>query len=91
MLLKKLDRVSQVGEALDSLILDLGDITQVGHHLGQELLIVIRIQIFGDHLDTSLDFVHEVLDVSHLLSGVVVEEGGEAVDPVVDDGLKLLD
>jgi len=64
-LLKKLNRVAKLGEALNCLVLDLSDISQVGHDLGQELLVALvgKLLIFGEHLDAIRNILDEGLDV----------------------------
>lgn len=90
-LLKKLDGVAKSGESLNSLLLDLGHVSQVCHHLREKRLISLRLKIFGENFDAVSHILDKILNVSELLGGVLIQEACVAADPAVDDLLELLD
>jgi len=91
MFLQKLDRVSQSGESLHSLVFDLGNISEMSHNLSQKLFVACCGQISRQLLDATADFFDEVLDVVQLLGCVLIQVAGETINPVVDDRLELFD
>ena len=91
MLLKKLNSVAECRETLYCLLLDLSDVSEMGHHLGKEILLALRPQVSGQLFDTSGYLFDESLCVFELLCRVIVEEAGESFNPAVDDCGELLD
>ena len=90
-LLKKLNGVAECWEALDCLLFDLSDVSEVGHHLGKEILLALRPQVSGQLFDTSRYLFDETLCIFELLCRVIVEEAGESFNPAVDNCGELLD
>ena len=91
MLLKKLDGVAQVGEPLDGVLVNLSNITEVGHNLGKKLLITLGSEVLGQNFDTLRDLLDEALNVVKLLHSVIIKEACEFFNPIINSGLKLLD
>ena len=91
MLLKKLDGVAQVGEPLDGVLVNLSNITKVGHNLGKKLLITLGSEVLGQNFDTLRHLLDESLNVVKLLHSVIIKEACEFINPIVNSGLKLLD
>jgi hypothetical protein len=51
MFLEQLDSVSKCGEALEGLLLDLGHVSEMGHDLGEELLVLVVSQVLREYLN----------------------------------------
>ena len=91
MLLKELDSVPQLWEALHGLVLDLLHVTKVSHDLGQHLLLPLRVEALWKLFNSILHFIDEVLSVLELFVGVLEEENGELLNPLLNDDLEVLD
>lgn len=74
------------GSSLDHL-----DISEVGHDLHEEFLLLLRLGGGWENFDALRNLALEFLDVFDLLNGVVKEEAGVAVNPLADSVLELLD
>jgi hypothetical protein len=74
-----------------SSLLDHLDISEVGHDLHEEFLLLLSLSGGWENFDTLGDLALEFLDVLDLLNGVVQKEAGVAVNPLADGVLELLD
>lgn len=84
-LLEELNCVAQVREPLIGLVLDLRDVSQVGHHFRQQSLVfLIQVNLvfvlFGGEgsrrqlLDAFAHFGKELIDVLELRGGIIQQE-----------------
>jgi hypothetical protein len=63
----------------------------VSHDLHETLLLTLSFSLFRWSLNTFINFFNELLDVSHLLKSVLVEEVSVSVNPLVDSHLEFSD
>jgi len=70
-------------------VLDDSDISQVSHNFHKALLLSHRCSLFWWSFDSVINFFNELLNVSHLLKGVLVKEVSVSINPLVDSHLKF--
>jgi hypothetical protein len=66
------------------------DVTEVLHDFHESVLLTLSFRAFGEVLNALLDFLDEVLDVGDFGGGVLEEELGVLLDPIVDGAVELL-
>jgi hypothetical protein len=71
--------------------LDHLDISEIGHDLHEEFLLLLRLSGGWENFDTVRNLALEFLDIFDLLNRVVQEEASVAVNPLADSVLELLD
>lgn len=91
MLLKKHDGLFHWLNRIKGSSLNHLDISEVGHDLHEEFLLLLRLSRGWENFDTLRNLALEFLNVFDLLNGVVQKEAGVAVDPLADSVLELLD
>jgi hypothetical protein len=74
----------------DGVLSDHLDVTEVLHDLHESVLLRLSLTALGQVLNALLDALDEVLDVADLGRGVLEQELGVLLDPLVDGGVELL-